>query len=162
MGSDVGLHVGRTIGNILVNVTKVYHPWFISPCILSASFISFGIIVRCFACIAHKLVSSNRWVRKASAASCIAKMVAGVSCISNLIYWRISLTSWRNGSFLISSSIDIWNLLISLSATVPGWNWCSLFNPPMACVPLFCISFIIKCFGSSLFLTVIFFVLAMF
>ena len=130
--------------------------------ILSASFISFGIIVTRFVCIAHKLVSSNRQMRKASAASCIAKMVAGVSCISNLICWRISLTSWRNGSFLISSSVVIWNFLISLSATVPSWNQYSLFNPPVALVPLFYVSFVIKCFGPSIFLTVVFFVLAIF
>ena len=133
-----------------------------TPQILSASFMSFGIIVTCFACIAHKLVSSNSLTRNASAASCIAKTVVGVRQRSNCIPCKISLTRHRNGSLQISSSIDIWNFLISLNATVPGQNWCSLFTPPVPHVPLFCVAFIMKCFGPSLFLTVVFFVLAMF
>ena len=34
--------------------------------------------------------------------------------------WAISLTNLWNGNFLIKSSVDFWNLLISLKATVPG------------------------------------------
>ena len=45
---------------------------------------SFGIIVTCFACIAHKLVSSNSVTRNPSAASCSASTVAGVRCKSNV------------------------------------------------------------------------------
>ena len=109
------------------------------------------IIVTLFACIAHKFVSSNSLRRNASAASCKANTVAGVRHISHLMFCRISLTSWRNGSFQISNSIDIWNWLICLGATVPVWNLCGLFSPPVAGVPLFCISFVMKCFAPSLF-----------
>lgn len=43
-----------------------------TPRILRASWISFCIIVTRFACSAQRFVSSNRWTRKASAASCRA------------------------------------------------------------------------------------------
>ena len=38
------------------------------------------------------------------------------------------------------SSVDFWNLLISLRATVPGLNLCALLTPPAAgYLPLFCL-----------------------
>ena len=123
---------------------------------------SLGIVVMHFACNAHKFVSSKSLMRNASAASCNANTVAGVRWKSNLISCKISLISQRNGSFQTSNSIDIWNCLICLSATVPGWSLCGLFRPPVAGLALFCISFVIKCFAPSLFLTVVFFVLAIF
>ena len=140
-----------------------FHPWLISPQILKASFISLSIIVMHFACIAHKFVSSKSLLRNASAASCSAKTVAGVRWKSYLISCKIFLTSWRNGSFHTSNSINIWNWQICLSATVPRQNQCSLFSPPVAGLPLFSISFVIKCFAApSLFLIIVFFVLAIF
>ena len=42
----------------------------------------------------------------------------------------ISLTSLWNGSFLMRSSVDFWNFLMSLRATVPGLNLCGLLTPP--------------------------------
>ena len=123
---------------------------------------SLGIIVTCFACIAHKFVSSKSLTRNTSASSCNANTIAGVRQKSNLISYKISLTSWRNGSFGISNSVNIWNCLICLSTTVPRWNLCGLFRPPVAGLPLFYNSFVIKCFAPSLFLTIVFFVLAIF
>ena len=119
-------------------------------------------MVTLFACIAHKFVSSNSLMRNTSAASCKANTVAGVRHISHLMFCRISLTSQRNGSFQISNVVDIWNCLICCSATLPRWNLCGLFSPPVAGVPLFCSSFVRKCLAPSLFLTILFFVLAIF
>lgn len=45
--------------------------------------------------------------------------------------WAISLTSLWNGSFLIKSSVDFWNLLISLKATVPGLYLWGFLTPPV-------------------------------
>merc|ERR1719209_2920776 len=42
-----------------------------------------------------------------------------------------ALASWK-GSLRISSSVDFWYLLISLSATVPGLYLCGFFTPPVA------------------------------
>merc|ERR1719232_1250882 len=55
--------------------------------------------------------------------------------LSSLLYSEaISLTSLWNGSFLMSSSVDFWNLLISLRATVPGRNLCGFLTPPVEAV----------------------------
>merc|ERR1712166_1728380 len=48
----------------------------------------------------------------------------------------ISLTSLWNGSFLMRRSVDFWNFLISLRATVPGLNLCALLTPPLGDGPL--------------------------
>ena len=42
----------------------------------------------------------------------------------------ISLTNLWKGNFLIKSSVDFWNLLISLKATVPGLYLWGFFTPP--------------------------------
>ena len=38
----------------------------------------------------------------------------------------------EKGSFLIRSSVDFWNLLISRNATVPGRYLCGFLTPPVA------------------------------
>ena len=54
------------------NYEKIFVPYpyqFCSPLIRHANCMSFGMIVTCLACIAHKLVSSKRDTRYASHAS---------------------------------------------------------------------------------------------
>ena len=46
--------------------------------------------------------------------------------------WAISLTNLWKGNFLIKSSVDFWNLLISLKATVPGLYLWGFLTPPVA------------------------------
>ena len=97
--------------------------YILSSQILLANCMSFGIMVTLFACIAHKLVSSNNNTKYASTASCIAIITAGdilntippcsMSC-------TISHTYRSKEALLIESSVDFWYLLISLSTTVPG------------------------------------------
>jgi hypothetical protein len=99
--------------------------------------------------MAHRLVSSNRWTRKASAASCNARMACDchlipssrgltVSAISrtcsasaisqgNIHHMALPAqcaspehTNLAKGSFRIRSSVLLWYFLISLNATVPG------------------------------------------
>ena len=98
-------------------------PKSLSPRILCTSWISFGILVTRLACMAHKLVSSNKKMRYASATSCNAIIAAGNilnSCPPCCRSCTNSLMRQSNGALLIRSSVDCWYLLISHSATVPG------------------------------------------
>lgn len=102
-----------------------------APLNLLASWRSFCMMVTLFACIAHRLVSSNKWTRKASLASCRA-WIAWLCHLSSWptwngrIYCAISRTSREKGSFSISRSVDCWYRLISRSALVPGLKRCGL------------------------------------
>ena len=95
----------------------------LSPWILLANCISFCIMVTHLACMAHKFVSSNNKTRYPSVASCNAVTAMGdtlnsipLCCMS----CTNSLTKRSNGALLISSSVDLWYLLMSHNATVPG------------------------------------------
>ena len=104
-------------------VVVLWHCFMLSPWILHANWISFGIMVTHLACMAHKLVSSNNRTRYASATSCNAVTAAGdilSLCPPRRRSCTNSLTRQSNGALLISSSVDHWYLLISRSATVPG------------------------------------------
>ena len=82
---------------------------------------SLGIIVTLFACMAHRLASSKRDTKNASAASCRHMMVLPWKCMSILpTSWAISRTSHEKGSFRIRSSVLFWYRRISWRATVPG------------------------------------------
>merc|ERR1711907_614739 len=87
-------------------------------------------MVTLLAWMAHKLVSSKRPTMYASAASWRARTAEDWNLRSVLKSEAISLTSLWNGSFLMRSSVDFWNLLISLRATVPGLNLWALLTPP--------------------------------
>ncbi len=113
----------------------MWSPQVLSPLILLASCMSLGIMVTLLACMAHRLVSSNSPTMYASAASCRAS-TAWLWNLRSLLYsCAISLTNLWNGSFLISSSVDFWNFLISLSATVPGRNLWIFLIPSTWCAP---------------------------
>ena len=110
------------------------------PRILLASWISFCMMVTRFACIAQRLVSSNRWTRNASAASWRAwiawdchRSSAPTSAGSKSN--ATSRTSLANGSFEIRRSYVRWYLRISFNATVPGrYRWrrpCGVGSPAM-------------------------------
>ena len=87
-----------------------------------ANWMSLGIIVTRFACMAQRLASSMRLTKYASAASCRHTMVLPWKCRSYLPTSRaISWTSREKGSFLIRSSVLFWNCQISRRATVPSW-----------------------------------------
>jgi len=77
-------------------------------------------IVTRFAWIAHKLVSSNKLTKYASAASCSARSAVLWNLRSFLNPWAISRTNRWNGSFRMSRSVDFWYFLICRKATVPG------------------------------------------
>ncbi len=94
-------------------------------------------MVTLLAWIAHRLVSSKRWTRKASAASCRASIAwdcqsmcsscgrklraifrtYNISIERSIVYW--GHTRRENGSFWSRSSVDPWYLLISRRALVP-------------------------------------------
>ena len=78
------------------------------------------IIVHLFACIAHRLLSSNILIKYASLASCRAITAVPWNLIPVINCCPISCTSHMKGSFLISSSVLFWYHLISLNASVPG------------------------------------------
>ena len=97
-----------------------------------ANFKSFGIMVILFACMAHKLVSSNNPIRYFSAASCRAPIAGDWNRISDLNPWAISRTRRWNGIFLINRLVVLWYSLISLRALAPGRNrkrFNSFFRP---------------------------------
>ena len=87
-------------------------------------------MVTLFAWIAHKLVSSNKPTKYASAASCIARTADPWKRKSPLKSCAISLTNLWKGNLRIKSSVDFWYFLISLKATVPGRYLCGFFTPP--------------------------------
>ena len=86
-----------------------------------ANWTSLGIIVTLLACMVHRLASSKRDTKYASAASCRHMMVLPWKCMSVLpTSWAISRTSRENGSFRIRSSVLFWYCRILQRATVPG------------------------------------------
>ena len=86
-----------------------------------ANWMSLGITVTHFTCMAQRLVSSMRPTKYASAAACRHTMVLPWKCRSYLSTSRaISWTSHEKGSFLIRSYMLFWNCQISQRATVPG------------------------------------------
>ncbi|KAK2974782.1 hypothetical protein RJ640_026758 [Escallonia rubra] len=102
-------------------------------------------MVTLLAWMAHRLVSSKRPTRYASAASCSAATAELWNRRSVLKSWAISLTSLWKGSFLINSSVLFWYFRISLSATVPGLNLCGFLTPPVAGAD-FLAAFVASCF----------------
>ena len=87
--------------------------------------------------MAHKLVSSNRPTRYASAASCSAKIAPLAKFNHPLRSWAIFHTSLWKGSLLIKSSVDFWNRRISRRATVPGLYRCGFLGAAGCPMPLF-------------------------
>ena len=114
-----------------------------------ASWMSFGMIVTRFAWIAHKLVSSNKPTRYASDASCKAAIALDWNLKSDLKSCAISRTRRWKGSFLNSSSVDFWYLLISCKATVPGRYRCGFLTLPVAGA-LFLAALVAKAFLGAL------------
>ena len=103
----------------------------LSPLSLLANLISFFWIVTRLAWIAARLVSSNKETKYASTDSCKAPIAEDWNLKSVLKSWAISLTNLWKGNFLINSSVDFWNLLISLKATVPGLYLWGFLTPPV-------------------------------
>ena len=96
-----------------------------------ANWISLGIIVTLFAWMAHRLVSSKRDTKNASAASCRHMMALPWKHRSLLpTSWAISRTSREKGSFLMRSSVPFWYHQISWRATVPGQYFLVFFTFP--------------------------------
>ena len=99
----------------------------LSPWIHLANWISFGWMVMCFMCMAHRFESSINCTKYTSAASCSVITIAGVTLNPIPNPCTISQTRRWNGSLRISNSVDFWYFRISLNATVPGWylcGWC--------------------------------------
>ena len=96
-----------------------------------ANWMSLGIIVTLFACMVHRLASSMRGTKNASAASC--KHIMVLPWKHKLVLpkaWAISWTSGEKGSFRIRSSVLFWNCQISQRATVPGQYFLGFFTFP--------------------------------
>ena len=87
--------------------------------------------------MAHKLVSSNKPTRYASATSCSARIAPLAKFNLPLKSWAISHTSLCKGSLLINSSVDFWNRQISRRATVPGLYQCGFLGAADCTTPLF-------------------------
>ena len=87
--------------------------------------------------MAHKLVSSNKPTRYASAASCSARIAPLAKFSLPFMSWAISRTSLWKGSLLINSSVDFWNRRISRRATVPGLYLCGFLGAAVCTMPLF-------------------------
>ena len=77
---------------------------------------SFGMIVTCFMCIAHRFACSRSPTRNVSPASCSALMTRPCIFKSFCLACISSFTSLWNGSLQMRSSVDDWNFLISFRA----------------------------------------------
>ena len=86
----------------------------------------------------------------ASAASYKASTACDWKRRSDLNSCAISLTRRWNGSFLMSNSVDFWNLRISRRATVPGLNLWAFFIPPVCTVAVFLAALFASCFRGAL------------
>ena len=96
-----------------------------------ANWMSLGIIVTHFTCMAQRLASSMRLTKYASAASCRHIMALPWKYKSYLPTSRvISWTSHEKGSFLMRSLVLFWNCWISQRATVPGWYFLVFLTLP--------------------------------
>ena len=92
---------------------------------------SLGIIVTLFTWMVHRLASSKRDTKNASAASFRHMMALPWKCMSVLpTSWAISRTSYEKGSFQIRSSVLFWYCWILWRATVPGWYFLVFFTFP--------------------------------
>jgi hypothetical protein len=89
-------------------------------------------IVTRLAWIAHKLVSSNRPTKYASADSWSAKTADPWKRKSLLKSCAISRTRRWNGNLRIKRSVDFWYRRISRKATVPGRYLWGFLTPPVA------------------------------
>ena len=90
---------------------------------------SLGIIVHCLACIAQRLLSSDRFIRYASLASCKVMTAVPWNLIPVMNSWPISWTSLMNGSFLIATLCfsDIF-LFLTRPVFLTGISFCA--SPP--------------------------------
>ena len=96
-----------------------------------ANWMSLGIIVTLFACMAQRLASSMRDTKNASAASCKHIMALPWKCKLVLpAALAISQTSHEKGSFWMRSLVLFWNRQISQRATVPGQYLLVFFTFP--------------------------------
>ena len=97
-----------------------------------ANWISLGIIVTCFACMAQRLVSSMKPTKNASAASCRHIMALSWKHRSVLpTAWAISWTSHEKGRFPDKELSALLELAGSLRrATVPGQYFLVFFTFP--------------------------------
>ena len=94
-----------------------------------ARWISLGIIVTLFACMAQRLVSSGRPTNYASAASCRHKMACSWKHRSYLPTSRAILwTSHEKGLLQMRSSKLFWNQQILQRATIPGQYLWGVFS----------------------------------
>ena len=91
------------------------------PPICLTNCISLDMIVTHFACITHMLLSSKRHTRYTAAASCNTR-----TALAWTLSHDLSLSTLKNGSFGVNSSVDFWNLWICLSVFVPGLNFHTL------------------------------------
>ena len=132
-----------------IRTTWIINPHDLSPLILLASCMSFGIMVTLLACMAHRLVSSKRPIRYASDASWRAMTAEDWNLRSFLYSDAISLTTLWKGNFLISKSVLFWYFLISLRATVPGLYLWAFFTPPAAGA-VFLAALLARCFLGAL------------
>ena len=100
----------------------------ISPQHPTGHCMSLSINITLFACIAHRLASSNRFTTYASATSCTVRKAVAWNCNPPaLCCWAISLTHHANGSFQMRKLIHFWNLQISHRATVQGLHLLPFF-----------------------------------
>ena len=94
-----------------------------------ANWMSLGIMVTLFACMAQRLASSRSPTKYASAASCRHNMACAWKCRSYLPTSRVILqTSHEKCSFWIRSSMVFWNWWISWRATIPSWYFWGFFS----------------------------------
>lgn len=94
-----------------------------TPRMRLANCMSFCMMVTRLACRAQRFVSSNKWTRKASAASWRAWIACDCQRISSprgRMVMAISRTRRAKGSLRSRRSVLFWYLLISRSAWVPG------------------------------------------
>ena len=104
---------------------------YISPLILLANCMSFGITVTHFVCTTHRFTCSSKLTKKASPASCKALTAMLWNLKSGLISCIISFTNLWNGNLLTNYSVLVWYFFISFKALIPLF----IFSPHLSSVP---------------------------
>ena len=143
------------------NVTRHYTNSSVSSQIQLDNCMSFGKIMTCLVCIAHRLVSSIRHTNYASVASWMPRTTLAWIYNQDCSFCNISFTMWNITILGMSNSADFWNFQISQRGFIPGLYLLGFFWivsplhytwwPPMALfLPSLTIPFFGECFVQAI------------
>ena len=137
---------------LIFKYSSIFQTWkylTISPQILHASWMSFGMSITFFICSAHRLASSKRLTMYAFFTSCQVRRALALILRLSLCCRVISLIYCMNSNFLFRNPVDFWKLSILHMVTLPSLSLLFfLVESPDSFWPPFFFSFLsLLCFS---------------